>query len=82
MQPRLRGPDERFRAQIQIAWSADAEEYVLGVTVYAGEDDAELLSCVVTPPMDWLGIRHELHMAGFDVLELVRRSGDPFDPLQ
>lgn len=81
MQPRLRAPDERFRGQIQIAWSPPVNSYVLSVTVYSGEDDSELLSCVVAQPMDWVTLRTELHLAGFDLLNLVQRSTHPFDDL-
>lgn len=81
MQPRLRAPDERLRAQIQIAWSPGDDEYVLSVTVYSGEDDSELLSCVVAPPADHVDVRTDVHSACFDVLQLIRRSGDPFDDL-
>lgn len=81
MQPRFRAPDERLRAQIQVAWSPGNDEYVLAVTVYSGEDDSELLSCVVAPPAGWLDVRTDIHSACFDVLELIRRSDDPFDDL-
>lgn len=81
MQPRLRAPDERFRCQIQLAWTPGDDSYVVGVTVYQGEDDSELQSLCVAPPMGWLDFRAQVHAAVFDALELVRRSDDPFDDL-
>lgn len=81
MDPRLRGPGERFRGQIQISWSPGDDCYVIGVTVWQGEDDQDLRSLCVAAPTDWFGARAVAHSALFDLLELVRRTDDPFDDL-
>lgn len=81
MDPRFRAPGERFRAQLQIAWSPDDELYTVSVTVWQGEDESDLRSCVVAPPVGWLDARPLAHCALTDLLDLVRRSGDPFDDL-
>lgn len=81
MSPRFRGPDERFRAQVQLAWSPDVNEYVVSVTVYQGEDEDDLRSCVVGAPIGLEVLMTALNAAVADVYHLARRSTDPFDQL-
>lgn len=81
MSPRFRGPGERFRAQLQVAWSPDDDAYTVSVTVYEGEDDTDLRSCVVGAPIGLEVLMTALAGATSDMYHLVRRTTDPFDDL-
>lgn len=81
MSPRFRAPGERFRAQLQVAWSPEDDAYVVSVTVYDGDGEEDLRSCVVGAPIPMEVLMTALVGATSDVYHLIRRTTDPFDSL-
>ncbi len=81
MQPKFRQPDEIYQVTITVSWTAgESPQPVVGVRV-AEEPDDELRSLVVLPPVEVGGLFGVLDAISHDVLNLVRRTTNPFDDL-
>lgn len=81
MQPALRHRDEMFTARLQVVWCPVDEDYTVSVTVLEGVDQDELRSLVVLHPQRLPGARLDLYRGTLAILELLRRTTDPFDDL-
>ena len=81
MQPKLRGRDEMYQAAIRLTWTPDTDSYTVAVTVTDGADLDDLRSEVVGVQVGTVDVGWFLRLAVGDVLDLVRRTRNPFDDL-
>lgn len=83
MQPAIRCGDEYFFATAQVAWTPDTTskmEVTTSLKVTQGEE-RDLRSLVVAAPVGYAMLPIQLRTLGQDLLDLVRRSANPYDDL-
>lgn len=81
MQPKMRLPDEIYQASITIGWTAgQSPQPVVGVRITEEPDD-ELRSLVVLEPVEVGELYSVLNAVVDDLVNLIRRTSDPFDDL-
>jgi hypothetical protein len=81
MQPGIRHAAEMFTARIQMTWCPSEDSYTVSVTVYEGAEAQDLRSEVVGPNIRALDLGTALRLAEQDLLDLERRSRNPFDDI-
>lgn len=80
-QPALRHAEEMWTGQLQLVWCPAEDSYTVSVTVLEGTEQQDLRSQVVGAPVAALDLAATLRIALGDLLDLERRTRNPFDDL-